>query len=232
MKNTFEIIRGGAEEKVKRKKRIREKQKEFYKNSYFTYKYGFYDNKVDVAKAVFYGIKFYALYDIPNMRLQELLAAITEIQDIKTMFAKLPVSTLIHMFPIIKEYNGGRYECKDYYSTINYLKSIDINMPLKIGEETELFFWNYYNSDIMNFSIKELLIIDRIRRLYGKKSLLESFIEESGLQDKIHTYSINREKGIMVDNYTGEVYKIEEKTSIPKEAAYFQIINKNDHKNQ
>lgn len=225
----FEVITGGYEKKQQQKKVSQEikhkKLMELWRSLYFSYKYG-YEGTVDTDKAIYFGVKYYARFDIDKCDYRELLIALSEYNDIKMMMAFKTPKELSSIFPIIKEYDGHRYECKDYFSTIEYLDTLNQDIELGIKNVDE-FFWNYYNNDIMNFSVKELLIFDRIRRLNGQKSLMESFIEDMGLEDEIHTYTFDKETNTMYDNVTGECFDVvitkTEKRNL-KEEIHYKVI--------
>lgn len=222
----FEVIDGKLNSQLELKKIIREKRMEKWKSLYFEYKYGYNDN-ADNLKAVYYGVKYYSKLDIDSLDICDLLRIMCEQQDIKTIISQLTLNDLMKLFPIIKDYDGRKYECKDYYSTMEYIQTKNIYQKIGI-DGVDDFFWNYYNSDIMNFSVKELIVSDRMRRLMGKKSIMESFIEDMGLQDEIHTYTYNKIDNVMIDNVTGESIQLSERKNIPKEAKYFKIVENND----
>nr|WP_302597066.1 hypothetical protein [uncultured Cellulosilyticum sp.] len=56
---------------------------------------------------------------------------------------------LMDIFPVHKEYDGAKYHSKDYFSTMKYLKEINLDEPL--GEKLEDFIWHYYNWELWYF---------------------------------------------------------------------------------
>lgn len=223
------VVNGSFQQKLDSKKQHQKRRKEIYKDLYFDYKYG-YTSDIDIKKAVFYGIKYYSSHQ-PSNDYKQLLIDMCEFEEIKQMISTLTYNDILNMFPIIKEFDGERFECKDYFTTKQYLSDIDLDSKIGIDNVDELF-WEYYNYYIMNFSVHELLTLDHIRKYNGKLSILEQFIKDNGMEEDIHTYTMDKEKNIAYDNVTGESFKIEPtKPRIPKNNFTLVIRGDSDAKN-
>lgn len=85
----------------------------------------------------------------------------------------LTVGNLVQTFPIAKEYNGAKYESKDYFTTIDALKAYDLNRP--IGSEKVLeFLWDYENNDLREFAVHYMSVIsDMYRKKTGRDAVAE-----------------------------------------------------------
>lgn len=215
----MEVINGKLNEK---QNKLLDKKK-FLSNKYYDL-YNEYLYEQDIKKAAFYGVKYISHLRVDTeTSLQEFLLADISMQDIMYLLEQLTLNDLINMFPIIKEYDGKKYECKDYFSTMDYLKDKDMTIPL--GEEIYSFLFEYYNNDIINFAVKQMLIIDKIRKLQNKQGLLEEFIQMADTKHEIHTYTLHKEEGYIYDNVTGKTMKIEKpKKKIPK---YLKVVKNN-----
>lgn len=222
MSMDFEVLYGGKNAYIQRKQEIRKKRIESYKNSYFKYKYGLGD-KADNKKTVYFGILYFARADAANLSTQQIFLAVTEMMEIKMLMQHISLQEIMQLFPIIKEYDGKKFECKDYISTMEYLSKKQMNECFETQEDVDMFFWNYYNSDIMNFSIKETLFCSELLKRSGRKGLLESFFDKFA-NGEIHTYTMDKKNNVMIDNKTGETFKINE-SPMPKIAKYFEVIN-------
>lgn len=218
----FEVITGGKPDKERKLKENMEKKRRIYYDSYQKWLYG-YDGETDRKKAVYYGVMYYSCADLNAMDLHRLMVGITDCMDIKTEMGNLTYKEMMQMFPILKSYDGEKYECKDYFSTMEYLSNFNLNK--EIGDNgVDDFLWEYYNYYLMNFSIKELLMLERIRKLNHQKGIFESFLEVVGLKDKIHTYTLDKDNGIMYDNETGESFSVSINDKTRKEEKYFKVI--------
>lgn len=207
----YEVIENRQEKRRKKATRDKERKLEIYKSLYFDYKYGF-EHMHDAMKCIYYGIKYYSRQNVDNYSYKELLVTMSEVQDIKMLIAGISYSDMLKLFPVHKVYDGEKYSAKDYFSTMEYLKDLDWFCSIGV-DNVDDFFWSYYNLDIMNFSVFEMLVLDRIRKFEGRGGLFEAFLKECNLQDQIHTYSLNKEEGVLVDNQTGEIIKVE----VPKQ---------------
>lgn len=217
----FTVIEGTLYKKIEKEKKKKEFLKQKYRDLYLNYQYGF-ETEVDIKKAIYYGIKYILLVNHNELDYRNALIVQSEISDINQMITNITYNNLINMFPITKEFNGKRFECKDYFSTKEYLDKIDLdNYILDVQE----FFWNYYNISLMNYSIKEMLIIDRILKFQSKQSLLEGFLDEIDPEGKIETFRYNKEHNYLQSTKTGKTYSTKRKKRIPK---YLKVIKQED----
>lgn len=148
------------------------KETEIYKRNYEKYK------TLDREKAVFWGVRRFNRFNYHECSYADLKIAINEFEFIKNIIRTFTYRQMMMLFPIEKDYSGRKYECKDYYSTMEYLEQFDLDDV--IGDNVDEFFFNYYNCKIINFSVFELCTFDRIARLESKPGLLERFLEEIG----------------------------------------------------
>ena len=210
----MKVINGTLTEKLDKEKNKRNFLENKYYELYNNFLYG-YENEPNKEKAVFYGIKYVSKVKLAEKDFRELLLLYSIVKDIMLLMEQIPLKTIINMFPIIKEYDGKRFECKDYYSTLDYLKNKKMDEPL--GDEIHMFFFEYYNNDIMNFSIKQILLLDQLRKYQNQQSIFEDFLDTINKDKSIHTYTIHKKEGYIYDNMTGKTMKITEpKKKIPK----------------
>ena len=137
--------------------------------------------------------------------------------SITDMMAGLTPTEFMQIFPIPKEYDGDKYGIKDYFNTMEYVRTFPQDEP--IGQEDIMgFLMEYYNWDILEFETRMLSVMSDIRRMDGQMGIMEEFAAENG----IPTYSFYEKEGIVVDRQTGEVTKVHKpKTRIPK---YMRIM--------
>lgn len=84
------------------------------------------------------------------------------------------------VFPIDKDFDGDRYESKDYFYTINFLKSVDMDKP--IGRENlSKFLWDYMNGTMLDFSVKKMDFMSDVQRARGEKDWFEQFAEDNDI---------------------------------------------------
>ena len=120
------------------------------------------------------------------------------------------------LFPISKDYNGHKYQAKDYFYTKDYMNKLEKDKPLRDQVEVIELLWVYVNDEIFDFNMAILDCIDNLRKLDGELSLAEEFFQENGL--KMHTlYTDEKGKKFLVDNETGK------STPVKTRPAYLKI---------
>lgn len=178
------------------------------KRSYMNiYKKCFYKNQIkfEIRKILFYGIRYIRFFDFSNATYTEILEAIKIIDYINNLTSKVSFYTMLNIFPIGKDFNGKKFEAKDYFSTIEYLK--DKELYRMIGEYSiDDFFWNYYNTDIIIYNVNCFMIYDKFARANGQKSLMERFAEEFN----IPTY-VQVDENTLMNKDTLEIINIKNK---------------------
>lgn len=110
------------------------------------------DVENNLLKAIFNGVR--AVNSLPYKEpytLEQAERGRTLSDEVMDLLAKATPKEMIQMFPIHKEYDGKKWSQKDYFYTMEYLRSMDINKP--IGDKIEDFLLHYYNWDLMLFEI-------------------------------------------------------------------------------
>ena len=136
-------------------------------------------------------------------------------QMIDSIFGVLGCLTLrnfVTTFPIDKTYDGAKWECKDYFSTMEVLSKMDWDKPIGRDELSELL-WDYDNADLRHAYVELTTAMSAIYRAQTGKSIAEVWCDNMG----IPTYTEDKETGIMKNNQTGDIMK-------PKKASHIQIV--------
>ena len=101
--------------------------------------------------------------------------------SMKEILSYLTPEEFERTFPIKKEYDGDKYELKDYFYAKEALKKFEAGKPIiESGDINELL-WDYLNMDINLFVVAEMSCIDDLRRLDGLPSVFEEFAQNEGL---------------------------------------------------
>ncbi len=134
------------------------------------------------------------------------------IDNIFGVLGCLTLRNFVNTFPIDKTYDGAKWECKDYFSTMEVLSKMDWDKPIGRDELSELL-WDYENADLRHAYIEFATAMSAIYRAQTGKGLAEQFCEDHG----IGTYTVDKETGIMINDQTGEIMK-------PKKASHLHIV--------
>jgi len=152
-----------------------------------------------VKQQVIYGVKY--LINLKyrtkkNKTKEEIEYNFNIVQLVKSCMACLTPKEFVNLFPITKEYDGDKWEVKDYYSTIEVLKEYSVNEPL--GDKVDELLWDYQNNDIRFFMLEAMSLMSDIRHLQGKKDFMEEWLEDQG----VDTYTVNETDGYIINNTT------------------------------
>ncbi|ARW58412.1 hypothetical protein [Bacillus phage Tavor_SA] len=167
-------------------------------------------SKDTYKKAIFYGVRYISRSKNDISNYDYLMNRFLLISYLENLMKVLTPRDFINIFPVDKNYDGARYEMKDYFFTMNEIKKIGMDTP--IGEKIMEFLWDYQNfKDITLFNLASVSILNKLQKMQGKKTLTEEFAERLG----IDTYTKHKEKGgkeYITNDRTGEIQEVK-KTS-------------------
>lgn len=135
--------------------------------------------------------------DNPKLRFQHIRMA-------ELLISNMHIKDFVNTFPIDKIYDGKRYECKDYFTTMELVNKIGDNI---IGDNVDDVLWDYQNKDIRMLGVNRLMCVDDLMALEGKKSLISQFFEDKGIDSYAKRVDGNG-KEYMVNNRTGKTHSI------------------------
>lgn len=131
------------------------------------------------------------------------------IDGIFSLLGSLTVKNFVTTFPITKEYDGEKWQSKDYFYTIDVLSKMDWDKPIGRDNMYDLL-WDYQNDDLREVCVEFTSAMSAIYRFQTGKNIAEEWCDDLG----IPTYSVDNENRIMRDNQTGKVTKIRKKSHI------------------
>ena len=110
--------------------------------------------KDKVKQYIFLGIKKYGVeYARREKRpgIQGITNRYSELSKIMQSIGTMTPKQLQQIFPISKEYDGDKYEMKDYYFTLHALEKAGMDKPIGSEVEAAHLLWDYQNTDIRFF---------------------------------------------------------------------------------
>ncbi|GIO83522.1 hypothetical protein J25TS5_04540 [Paenibacillus faecis] len=146
-------------------------------------------------KLIYWGVKALGRESAKPQSLEEAYINFNARSVLMDWIGLLTPSQLITLFPIAKDYDGHKYQTKDYFYTMDVC--IKHGLDTKIGDAFE-FLWDYQNWDISHFVIEYLSTISDVRKFTGNPSLVEEFAAKNGLK----TYQMKEMNGstVLVEN--------------------------------
>lgn len=113
------------------------------------------------------------------------------------LIEKITYREFMQIFPIEKSYDGDKWECKDYFSTMDYLK--DKNLDDVIGENAFDLIWEYHNSDVIEFGVEYMMFLSRERKKQTGKGIAEEICEKNNVE-MLTMYDVDGKKFLMDSN--------------------------------
>lgn len=131
------------------------------------------------------------------------------IDAIFTVCGHLKLKNFVTTFPITKDFNGHKWECKDYFYTMEVLSKMDWNKP--IGRDKFFdFLWDYENNDLRNVCVEYMCAMSKLCQSQTGKGIAEQWCDDMG----IGTYTVDKESGIVKDNQTGNITKLKKSSHL------------------
>lgn len=181
------------------------------------------DTKPVIKKVVFYGVKVanaLKRYDIPisGKTKEDAEYNFNFANSVMSFMALLTPAELIQIFNVDKDYDGDKYETKDYFYTKSYLERIGMDKP--IGEEITTLLWEYCNSDIRMFNVNVISFMSDLKRLDGQPGIMEEWAADNGIRT-VSTFTDSKGKQYQLDGETGKTTRVKK----PK-PRYLKIVGK------
>lgn len=85
------------------------------------------------------------------------------------------------IFPISKEYDGERYESKDYFTTKALVDNLPPDSSIAETMDPFEFLFDYQNAALRTFLVKYMCAMSSIRKSQGGKGIMEEYFEEQGV---------------------------------------------------
>nr|DAM27373.1 MAG TPA: hypothetical protein [Caudoviricetes sp.] len=157
----------------------------------------------DIKKLVFYGVRYVNIkrgHD--TSALEEAEGFYEFITAISNFIGHLTPNEFMNIFPVSKEYDGHKYECKDYYYTMEYLDTLEMDKQIKeqsIDNGSIIgFLWEYHNWEVRRFTVALTASLSRLQRFQGQSTITDNLFDMLGLET--HTLYENNGKQFLMDS--------------------------------
>lgn len=173
-----------------------------------------------LKKLIFYGVKMInAKMETQTTTYDETILAFQFTESVQGMMGTLTPAEFVNIFPVAKEYDGRKYGTKDYFYTMNHMKSLP-DRPIGDIKSVMKFLWEYHNWEINRFSVNVFSCMDNLRKMEGHPSIMEEWASKNGMKTyTMHTDSSG--KRFLLDNETGKSFKV--KKAMPR---YLRLVKK------
>lgn len=107
------------------------------------------------------------------------------------IIGRIKLKNLIKIFPIDKDYDGAKWECKDYFFTMDVLREKGLDNAIGRDGVFDLL-WDYENRELRKVTV---FYMSCMSAMYQRQT------------------GVDRENGIIVNNQTGKIAKLSNKPS-------------------
>ena len=167
-------------------------------------KYHNTENKENLKRLSYYGVKLVNKTSKDKLNYEKTKELFELTETVKVVLSLLTPNELITIFPIKKQYDGAKYQFKDYFSTMEELQNI--GMDNCILSQIDKLLWDYMNDDINHFTVRNISALSDLNKAETGKGLMEIFAEKNG----IDMYKMCK------DEVTGKEYLYDPKTGKSK----------------
>lgn len=144
------------------------------------------DDKTITKRIIFYTVKYFSVLDIKGMNRENLEGILVFDQMLLNTICELTPAELLTIFPVTKSYDGKRYECKDYFSTMEALQAHGLHEPIRSPETASSLLWAYMNPTVMMYQVHCMSVVSELHSIETGKGLMEQFFEDQGV--KLNTF--------------------------------------------
>lgn len=170
------------------------------------YSYAMTKDRWVLRKGV-YNMVRYSIYRYHSIKLDGLTLGYESmfgiLESAKYFLSTLTPRELMTDFPITKTYDGARYECADYFSTIEKFKNFDLDKPLE-QQTTDVveILWGYQNTQIAILLAALFCTVSKIQQANGGDDLFTGFCKAKGIEppQTIKIYKNEKGKLYTIDN--------------------------------
>ena len=131
-------------------------------------------------------------------------------KGLETLMSLMTPEEIIRTFPITKTYDGKRWQCADYFSSLNLFADISMNLSLFIqGKQPFDILFGYQNPHICMFFTGMMGTVDKVRMANGEDDMLTAFFKEQGIEPP-HKMTMHKDadgKQYMMDE-DGKTFKV------------------------
>ena len=135
----------------------------------------------DLAKYIYLEVKAYRkekwkeINHIKNKSCLEIENRYKEIKMVLDAIGRLTPQKLLQLYPVTKEYDGERWDCKDYFYTMDKLKQWPPDKPIGTAQEVACLLWDYQNTDLEIMLLQWLNAVDDLKIYCNKNGPSDRF---------------------------------------------------------
>ena len=148
-------------------------------------------------KIIFWGVKSLGHGNQKFLKKENAEERLSLYRFVSDLIDRITPRQLINIFPIAKDYDGNKYEMKDYFYTMDKCKKHGLDNPIENSFE---FLWDYHNEYTGGFVVKYLSTLSDMNRAMTGQGLMETYLAEAEIPT--YTEKVINGKRVLVENLT------------------------------
>ena len=129
----------------------------------------------ELKKYIFLGVKYIGKSRYTHKKNMNVDQEYKKVESLMAAIELMTPRELTQMFPIAKEYDGDKYETKDYFYTMDAIENIGMDSALGTHENVINLLWDYTNHDISMFMVRWMGVVGDLAVYTQNKDPLEQF---------------------------------------------------------
>lgn len=208
------VIEGRKKEICVNKESRREKKHDLWLKTFFRLLPEAEKSKDNLVKAVCAGVRCFSLRDhgrsvgeyllngtsheIDGYKATEIAFSVHNL--VLAMLSELSPAKIAELFPQPKLFDGEKYGCKDWYTSVSAVEKYGGTRSFANDEEkTQRFLLEVNDPLLIGYVISGIMLIDDLRAFQGKKDVLEEFFEQEGKKLPVYHMVDGKKEKIFVD---------------------------------
>ena len=168
------------------------------------------ENRTTIKQLVFYGVRHMNLLNYEFEDIESIEIRLAEFNVLFAFIGDLTPTELITIFPVDKIYNGDKFQCKDYFFTMNELEKIGMNKKIGTDNVFDLL-WDYQNHELRELLVKYMGVISDIRRVQTGIGIMEEWAEDNNIETlQLHTDPVTH-KQYFQNSRSGKITPLKKK---------------------
>ena len=153
------------------------------------------DDRYALCGAVYCMVRHFLLIETDDYHSKFRLAC-----KVRDVMSEMTPREILLTFPPKKTYDGDKWSCIDYFSTMEKFRDVPMDEPA--GENLLEMLNGYSNDIILDFLVKNMLLVTRLHREQTGRDILDDFMESQGKPPlkKYHLHTDSHGKQYMVDD--------------------------------
>jgi hypothetical protein len=185
-----------------------------------------HENRTTIKQLVFYGVRHMNLLNYEFEDIESIETRLTALEVLFEFIGDLTPTELITIFPVDKVYDGDKFQCKDYFFTMDELRKIGMNK--RIGPDNVLdLIWDYQNHELRELLVKYMGIMSDIRKVSTGIGIMEEWADDNNIEIlHVHKDPVTQKEYVQ-NSRTGKITPVKR-----RKPCHLKVVRLGSHPNR